>query len=255
MLKVDTSGQVAIISLQRPPANALNNEFVSVFDDALDAVERSNARALIVRSALTSIFCSGADIGYIEACIEEGATGRGTMLSFVRRLQATLRRIEASPIPSIAVIDGTAVGGGLELALACDIRVCSASARVGLPEAKIGLLPGAGGTQRLTRVAGSGVAALLILGAQLVRAEEAKSLGIVQIVERSADIDEVALTLARSITSLSPLAVVRAKQCIAAAPSEAGYALELEATAELLEQDLTRQMISDFLSSRYKERT
>lgn len=246
---VDSSG-IAVITLDRSPVNCLDPTLVTTLHLGLDAIELSAARVLIVQSAGGPVFCAGADLRFVEQCIDDGPDGHRRMLDFVRGVQFLCSRIEALPLPTIAVLDGAATGGGFELALSCDIRIATAAARVGLPEVAIGLIPGAGGTQRLTRLVGPGAAAAMILGARLLRGNEAHALGLVQQVADEQHVRQVAHELALSLAGRSPAAIASAKRCIALACSPAGYMAELECTAQLLNEPTTISMIRDFLAGR-----
>jgi enoyl-CoA hydratase/carnithine racemase len=142
------------------------------------------------------------------------------------------------------------MGGGLELALACDLRIAAAEAKLGLPEARLGLIPGAGGTQRLTRLCGRSVAARLILGAETVDGARANELGIVQWVVARADLPKQAAAIAQHVAGLPAAALAASKACIAAAgdPGRGGYSDELEATRRLLTDRETRERVQAFLA-------
>jgi len=142
MVKFEHDGDVATLSLDRPPVNALDDSMTDAFDRALDQVDSSSAKVILIRSTGGNVFSPGADIGFIERCITAGPDGARQMLNFVRHLQRVFTRLEASPKPSVVALDGATTGGGLELALACDLRVVGASVRIGLPESKIGPSPG-----------------------------------------------------------------------------------------------------------------
>jgi enoyl-CoA hydratase/carnithine racemase len=142
------------------------------------------------------------------------------------------------------------MGGGLELALACDFRIASAAAKLGLPEARLGLLPGAGGTQRLARLCGAAIAKRLVLGAQAVDGEEAARLGVVQWAVPPAALAARAIELARDLAALPADALAAGKRCIAAAGGEEGYELELEATGALLASAETQARVRAFLDQR-----
>lgn len=246
-VQVDVTDLVATLVLDCPPVNALDDQVVLAMDLALDEVDDSDARVMVWRSSIEAIFSAGADISYIEQCISSGGTGVKRMLSFVKKLQDVLVRIESHHLPSIALIEGAAVGGGLEFALSCDIRVAGSRARFGLPEAKIGLLPGAGGTQRLTRIAGPGVSARLILESDLISATEAKALGIIQHLVGEGDASQEAYRIARAMAAIPSGVLGRVKNCISVAPTEAGYEMELRFTEELLNEESTLERIKDFL--------
>lgn len=173
-IQLEFSDEFAHIGLDRPHAlNALSFQILKDLDSALDRVEQSGARALIFTGTGDKAFCAGADIPELMnrplmAELEGAALG-----------QTVFERIAGLKIPSVAVIHGYALGGGLELALACTFRVATDRARMGLPEVKLGLIPGYGGTQRLPRLVGEGRALDIILSGRTVQAEEAVRIGLV----------------------------------------------------------------------------
>jgi enoyl-CoA hydratase len=167
--------EFAVITLNRPDAlNALSFALIRDLGDALDEVARSDARALLITGAGTKAFCAGADIKELtgRTLVEQK---RGAELG-----QATFARIERLAIASVAIVNGYAFGGGLEMALACTFRIATRNAKMGLPEIKLGLIPGYGGTQRLPRAVGEGKAMGMILTGRTVDAEEALRIGLVQ---------------------------------------------------------------------------
>ena len=167
--------ELAVVTLNRPDAlNALSFSLIRDLDRALDEVAQSDARALLITGAGSRAFCAGADIKELtgRSLVEQK---RGAELG-----QATLATIERLPMPSVAVINGYAFGGGLEMALACTFRIATRNAKMGLPEIKLGLIPGYGGTQRLPRVVGETRATEMILTGRTVDAEEAYRIGLVQ---------------------------------------------------------------------------
>src|SRR3954453_20562779 len=167
--------EFALITLNRPDAlNALSFGLIDDLARALDEVGRSDARALLITGAGAKAFCAGADIKELTGrSITEQK--RGAELG-----QATFARIERLPMPSVAVINGYAFGGGLEMALACTFRIATRNAKMGLPEVKLGLIPGYGGTQRLPRAIGEARAMEMILTGRAIDAEEAYRIGLVQ---------------------------------------------------------------------------
>jgi enoyl-CoA hydratase/carnithine racemase len=180
------------------------------------------------------------------------AEDRARFVAFVREIQRVFARLEQLPQVTLAEIGTNALGGGLELALCCDLRIAAQEARVGLPETGLGLLPGAGGTQRLTRIAGEATARRLILGAEVIHGTQAATLGIVHWAVQANDLAERARTLARKIASMPPAALGEAKRCISAAVAREGpgYEMELEATARLLGQEETQRRVQAFLAKR-----
>src|SRR5215210_2166911 len=167
--------EFALITLNRPDAlNALSFALIDDLGRALEEVSRSDARALLITGAGAKAFCAGADIKEL--------TGR-TLVQQKRGAelgQGTFAKIERLPMPSVAIINGYAFGGGLEMALACTFRIATRNAKMGLPEIKLGLIPGYGGTQRLPRAVGEGRAMEMILTGRTVDADEALRIGLVQ---------------------------------------------------------------------------
>ena len=180
------------------------------------------------------------------------ADGPDRMYSYVAALQRLYARIEKLPQVTLAEVGGAAMGGGLELALACDLRICAVEVKLGVPEVQLGLLPGAGGTQRLTRLCGRPVAARLILGAERVDGLTARALGIVHWAIPRAELPASAIEIARRIATLPAAALAASKVCIAAAcdPGRTGYSEELEATRLLLTNAETRERVEAFLAGK-----
>ena len=158
---------VALVHLEHPPANPLSPPLIEGLHAALDEADRSDARVFVIASSVPRFFAAGADIKHMASIQGEEFAAYG------RALRAPLERIARSERPSIAAIEGRALGGGLELALACTLRVAGRAARFGLPEARLGMIPAAGGTQRLPALVGRGRALDLILTAREIDAEEA----------------------------------------------------------------------------------
>ena len=166
--------ELAIVTLNRPEAlNALSFDVVKTLSRHFDEVAVSKARMLLITGAGTKAFCAGADIKELKGrglVATQAATDFG---------QAAIAKLDTLPMPSLAVINGFALGGGLELALACTFRVATRNAKLGLPEVKLGLIPGYGGTQRLSRVVGEGRALDLVLSGRFIDAVEAERIGLV----------------------------------------------------------------------------
>jgi enoyl-CoA hydratase len=208
-LPVDFSreGPVGLVTLNRPDAlNALSREMLEGIHDALDTVESDpEVRAVIITGAGDKAFSAGADISAMrEASIPEA-------WDFASLGHAVAARIESFPRPVIAAVNGYALGGGCELALACDIRLASERARFGQPEVNIGLLPGWGGTQRLVRVAGLGFAKEMIFTGRMCNAEEAAAHGLANRVVPHESLLAEATALAELIAAKAPWAVTQAK--------------------------------------------
>ena len=246
MIRFTAAGTVGTVTLDRPPVNAIDPAFVTAFHEALDAAWNAAPTVLVIHST-QKCFCAGADLSLIAGFFD-APDGIALMEDYVRSLHALFDRLEAFPAVTLAVIDGPALGGGLELALACDLRAASTRAQIGLPEAKVGMIPGAGGTQRLTRLCGPGVSARLILGGEVVDGAEAERLGIVQwAVEADALGAFVADTAARA-GGLSRQALLASKDCIAAwhDPQIDGFAREIEKPRELMPTQEARGRVLSF---------
>ena len=166
-------GAIVEIVLGRPPANALGLEIITGLHTAMDYAQDVDAKVIVVASAVEGFFAAGADIKHMSAI---DAT---SFREYGDALRGALERLAALPMISVAAVDGLALGGGLELAMACTLRVGAARARLGLPEVKLGLIPGAGGTQRLPRLIGRGRALDLMLTARQIEADEAFWIGLI----------------------------------------------------------------------------
>jgi enoyl-CoA hydratase len=175
--------------------------------------------------------------------------GLEEQLTVIRGYQRLYARIEGLSRVTFSEIGGAALGGGFELALACDLRVAAHEAKIGLPELRLGLLPGAGGTQRMTRLCGRPTALRLILGAEAVGGAEAERLGLVQWSEPLAELPAVAADIARRYAALPAHAAAAAKACIAASatPGDGGYEEEMRQTRGLLGTAATRALVGAFL--------
>ncbi|QEC48085.1 enoyl-CoA hydratase/isomerase family protein [Baekduia soli] len=221
-VRVEHDDGVAQVVLERPPVNQFDDAFVCMVRDAVLALG-PHTRAVVVRSAVPRMFAAGGDIPWMaRVSIEE-------QLEFVRHCQDAYSAFERTPAPTIAAVDGPAMGGGFELALCCDIRVVGESARLGLPEATIGLIAGAGGTQRLVRAVGQGVARDLLLTGRRITGVEAGAMGIASRVVPDGTAAEVALDIARRLADGPAEAIQATKRLAVLAPDvtiEEGLARE-----------------------------
>ncbi|KAB2917404.1 MAG: enoyl-CoA hydratase/isomerase family protein [Hyphomicrobiaceae bacterium] len=249
MFMTSVSGGVATVVLDRPPVNAITEQWVESFNAKLDeVVGGTDCKVLHIRSS-QKVFCAGADLQEVHERMNV-RDGPERMYSFVAGIQRLYARIERLPQVTVAEIGGAAMGGGLELALACDLRVAAREAKLGLPEARLGLIPGAGGTQRLSMLCGPSVATRLILGAEVVDGATAQGLGLVQWAVPRAELTERTAEIIGRIDALPAGALAAAKACIAAARGGGrnGYSEELEATRRLLSDAETRQRVEAFLA-------
>jgi enoyl-CoA hydratase len=207
ILKLDINDNIAVLTISRPQAmNALNSRFLYEMNEMLNDLEKRNdVRALIITGE-GKAFVAGADIAEMSNMNAEQGK------QFSQKGQNTLCRIENLQIPVIAAVNGFALGGGCELAMACDIRVASKSAKFGQPEVNLGLTPGYAGTQRLPRQIGVANALFLLLTAEMITADEAFRLGLVQKVTEPEQLMTEAVAIATKIATKGPIAVRKTKE-------------------------------------------
>ena len=242
------SHHVARITLHNPPANVLNLSVLKELELVLNEVETDEYVRVVIVTGTGRFFCAGADIN--ELAHLTSAHGGA---EFSVRGQSLLNRIERSEKPVLAVINGTCVGGGLELALACHIRVAAAGAILGLPEIKLGLIPGFGGTQRLPRVVGASKAAELILTGESLPAEEALRIGLVSRVAPPHELMAQAEAIAALITARGKSAVEAALHAIRGGldiPLSEGLAREAELFGRLCVTPDKQEAVQAFLEKR-----
>jgi len=230
-LTLEVADRVATITVNRPDKlNALNDATVADLGKAIEEVRANGAVAGIILTGAGRAFVAGADISELRA---KSATDAYTL---ARRGQEVFRRFETSPKPVIAAVNGFALGGGCELAMACHIRIASESAKFGQPEVKLGVIPGYGGTQRLTRLVGRGRALQLLLTGEMVDAQEAYRIGLVnRVVAAGESVVDAARAMLQQMLANGPLALA---QCIDVVNRGADVAIE-SAGITLLKGDLT----------------
>jgi enoyl-CoA hydratase/carnithine racemase len=241
----DSEAGIVVLTLARPPVNALDPELMEEIAGAVAGLrEQDDCRALVIKGS-ERIFSAGADLRAVRKLLADN--GVDAVSAFVARMQAVFADIEALPFPTLAAIRGAAAGGGLELALACDVRIAADDAKLGLPEIRHGLLPGAGGTQRMTRLAGRGVAARLMLTGDLVSGADAERLGLVESSVPSNTVDATALELAGRMAA-QPVAAgaIKAAIRLAAQAGDAGFDHEISASRELYATEGVQQKLADF---------
>ena len=205
----EVEGQIGIITINRPKAlNALNSAVLDELDKTLDAVDQEAIRCLILTGAGEKSFVAGADIGEMSTLTK--AEGE----AFGKKGNDVFRKLETFPIPVIAAVNGFALGGGCEISMSCDIRICSETAVFGQPEVGLGITPGFGGTQRLARSVGTGKAKEMIYGARNIKAEEAYRIGLVNNVYPAEELMPAAKKLASTIARNAPIAVRNCKRAI-----------------------------------------
>lgn len=207
--KLDQSG-IAVLALCRQQGkNAFSKAMVEDFNHAIDLLHKEESvLALIVHSEVGKVFCAGADLKERLAMPDEHVG------AFVAGLRSAFGALSKLPFPTIAAIEGVALGGGLELALACDLRVAGEAAQLGLPETALAIIPGAGGTQRLPRVVGVAKAKELIFTGKKLTAQESQEIGLVNAVTPAGGAYEKALEIAKTIAEKGPIGVRMAKRAI-----------------------------------------
>ncbi len=209
MIRYEVKDQIAILTLDRSKAlNALNRTIMEELSTALDNIDLSVIRCLIITGAGEKSFVAGADISEMLPLQKEEAELYSLWGNQI------FRKIETLPIPVIAAVNGYALGGGCELAMSCDIRICSENAVFGQPETGLGITPGWGGTQRLARIIGTGMAKQIIFTAKNINAEEAYRIGLVNAVYPSSELMGQAETMAKQIAQNAPVAVRMCKASI-----------------------------------------
>lgn len=208
-LKIEQQGAICLCTIAAPKTlNALNSTILGELNAFIDAIDTHATRCLIITGDGEKSFVAGADISEMARLNEDEGFAFGKCGADV------FRKIETLPIPVIAAVNGHALGGGCELALACDIRICSDNAHFGQPEVGLGIIPGFSGTWRLPRAVGIGMAKQLIFTGRPIRADEALRIGLVNAVYSPADLKAKAIALAESIVANAPIAVALAKECI-----------------------------------------
>ena len=205
----EQDGFVGIVTINRPKAlNALNSEVLKEIEAAFDAIDLDATRAVILTGAGEKSFVAGADIGEMSTLTKEEGEAFGKTGNDV------FRKIETFPIPVIAAVNGFALGGGCEISMSCDIRLCSDNAVFGQPEVGLGITTGFGGTQRLARLVGAGKAKEMIYTAFNIKADEAYRIGLVNAVYPQAELMDAAKKMAAKIAKNAPIAVRACKKAI-----------------------------------------
>ncbi len=205
----EQKGAVGVITINREKAlNALNSQVLDELNAVLDAIKLDEVRCLILTGAGEKSFVAGADIGEMSALTK--AEGE----AFGKKGNDVFRKLETFPIPVIAAINGFALGGGCEISMSCDIRICSENAVFGQPEVGLGITPGFGGTQRLARLVGDGMAKQMIYSARNIKSDEAYRIGLVNAVYQIEELMPAAEKMAAGIAKNAPIAVRNCKKAI-----------------------------------------
>lgn len=241
--------QIGIMTLNRPEqANSLSSTMLEEINQIIQEIKHDESiRCLLITGAGSKVFCAGADLKERRLMTEAEAKGA------VRSIQQTFIEIESIPVPVIAVMNGHALGGGLELALACDLRIARAGARLGLPETGLAIIPGAGGTQRLPRIIGLGKAKELIFTGASLQAEEAIQIGLIEHISVADSLMNDAISLAKQIIKNGPLALKEAKQAIQSSLDHdlhTGLTKEYEAYIRLIDTEDRTEGLQAFQEKR-----
>ncbi len=240
---------VALVTIDNPPMNALSGALLEELEAELDALDADDGvHVVVLRGAGERAFVAGADIKEFPALRESASEGGSA-----RGIQKLGHRMDAARTPFVAAIRGFCLGGGLELAMCCDVRVCADDATLGQPEIKLGLIPGGGGTQRLPRLVGAGRAMFLNLTGDFVDAETAYAWGLVEKVVPVAELEDFALAIAGRIASQSPHAVGVLRELARTTrdlPLEEGLRREAEGFARCLRSEDGAEGVAAFIEKR-----
>ncbi|XP_061950618.1 probable enoyl-CoA hydratase 2, mitochondrial isoform X3 [Populus nigra] len=223
----DSDSGIVEVNLDRPAAkNSIGKEMLRGLRNAFETIESDvSAQVVLICSSVPKVFCAGADLK------ERKTMAPSEVQDFVNSLRSTFSFIEALYVPTVAVIEGAALGGGLEMALSCDLRICGEDAVLGLPETGLAIIPGAGGTQRLPRLVGKSLAKELIFTGRKIDGREAMSMGLVNYSVPAGEAHSKALEIAREIIQKGPVAIRMAKKAI-----NEGLEIDLPSALELEEE-------------------
>lgn len=232
-VKVAVDNNIAQLSIDSPPANALNDALISSLSAAVGSLDRDDTvRAVLITSSVQKMFLAGADLKEVSSLDTPGFS------DYLSRLRRAFDDIERLKKPAIAVIEGHCLGAGCELALACDFRVmATGKSRIGLPEVNLGLLPGAGGTQRLPRLVGYGVAREMMLLGKTLTADEALDVGLVDRVYQPEEVRDESLKFAETLAQSPTVAIAKIKECLTGPTADSfhdGMKLEKDGVLYLL---------------------
>lgn len=247
-LLYEESEGIGFLTFNRPKAyNALNSEVIAELDAALDEIAKTDIRCLVLRGAGEKAFIAGADIGEMRDMGPEQAR------IFSEQGNAALKKLEDLPMPTIAAIQGHALGGGLEVALHCDLRIASVGATFAFPEVSLGIIPGYGGLQRLSALIGAGKARQLAFSAEKIGAKKAYEIGLVESIVQPDDLEQTALDFARKIAQNAPFAVRRAKAVLRGSigkTAEEAEGLEIPAFSECFDTEDQKEAMRAFVEKR-----
>ena len=245
-LAVTRAGAVATVTLDRPPVNAVDLEVIDEFLRAVADVAADPAVRAVIVTGRERRFCAGADIAMLQDLSPQNQAR-------ARRWVDVQAGLEGMPKPVVAAINGYALGGGAELALACDVRLMARGGEIGFPEIRLGFFPGAGGTQRLTRLLGPARALRLMMEGRRLGADEARSLGLVDEVVPADLLQQTARDVAERLAAGPTRAIGLLKRCVYQGygrPLEEGLAIEGEAVSDLIRTSDAREGMAAFLAKR-----
>jgi len=251
-ISTETDGAVAVLTIDNPPVNALSAALLEELESEIDRLDADDdVRAIVLVGAGERAFVAGADIKEFPSLREAAAEAheRGS----ARGIQKLGHRMDAARTPFVAAIHGFCLGGGLELAMCCDIRVAAEDATLGQPEIKLGLIPGGGGTQRLPRLVGIGRAQYLNMTGDQIGAAQAYEWGLVEKVVAAGDARQAALEIARTIASRSPVSVAVLRELARTTrdlPLEEGLRREADGFRRCLESEDGAEGVAAFLEKR-----
>jgi len=252
-IRTEVADNIALLTIDHPPVNSFNTEVVTELNEAMDALLGDDeVKAIVITGGGTNAFVAGADINEIRALLDQ----EGGLKNASRQGHKLFLKIERAEKPVIAAINGFCLGGGLELSMACHVRICSDRARLGQPEINLGLIPGWGGTQRLTRIVGKGKAAEIILTGDMISAQEAYRINLVNKVVPAGAVLKEARDLARKIVSKSSLPVAAALRAMEAAQRmsiEEGLEVESQEFGDLAKTEDAHEGVGAFLEKRQPE--
>ncbi len=247
LVTVDIVDRIAVFTMTSPPANALSFELIAALDDAVTSALTGKASVLVFTSGLGRFFAAGADLKLL------GQASAADFHRYLVTLRSFIERVNQLPQPSLAVIDGMALGGGLELAMACTFRLASPMAKLGLPEVKLGLLPGAGGTQRLPRLVGRALAVDLLVTGRSIDGHQALDIGLVDRLEQPDELAAEAMLFAQTLATGPKQAVTAIMQCVDASadlPFAEGMEVEAAQVERLFATPDASEGIAAFLEKR-----
>ena len=256
-IRTEVEDRIALLTIDHPPVNSFNTEVVTELDEAVDELlVDDEVKAIVITGGGTNAFVAGADIPEIRELLENPEDGYAEARAFIERGQDVNLKIERADKPVIAAINGFCLGGGLELAMSCHMRICSDRARLGQPEINLGIIPGWGGTQRLPRIVGKGKALEMILTGDMITAQEAYRIGLVNKVVPAGAILKEARGLARKIVSKSKVPVAATLRAVTKGLEvsvEEGLEIEKGQFVGLADTEDIREGLSAFLEKRQPE--